>query len=101
MTRIPRKSTACNSHIDNLHANHLNQTNLNRSRGFGVLDKNDPAQRQFILTRLIEKDGKILWGFNINAIINHLSDIMEFPNFNSKFDKPTLFMGGELSHYIT
>ena len=63
--------------------------------------KNDPAQRQFIITRLIEKDGKISWGFNINAIINHLSDIMEFPNFNSKFEKPTLFMGGELSHYIT
>jgi abhydrolase domain-containing protein 11 len=63
--------------------------------------KNDPAQRQFILTRIIEKNGRICWGFNINSIITNLTNIMEFPNFNSKFEKPTLFIGGELSHYIT
>ncbi len=61
----------------------------------------DVNQRQFILTRLGEKDGQIVWLFNLKSIINHLNHIMDFPFFESKFTKPTLFIGGELSNYIT
>jgi hypothetical protein len=50
---------------------------------------------------LAEKDGQIIWLFNINSIVNHvLGDIMHFPVFESRFSNPTLFLGGALSDYI-
>ena len=61
----------------------------------------DPAQRQFLLTRLAQKNGKTFWNFNIHSIIKHVDEIMEFPKFNTKFENPTLFIGGQLSNYIT
>lgn len=61
----------------------------------------DVNQRQYILTRLGERNGKIDWLFNIKAIKEHVHHIMEFEEFNAQFHKPTLFLGGELSNYIT
>lgn len=46
-------------------------------------------------------NGQIEWGFNLPAVTNHVRDVMEFPNFGRKFEKPTLFLGGELSNYLT
>ncbi len=64
--------------------------------------KRDPNQRQFLLTRVVEVDGKIDWHFNLPAIRDHIDEIMQFPNFNDRqFLKPTLFIGGEYSEYIT
>lgn len=64
--------------------------------------KRDPNQRQFLLTRVVEINGKIDWHFNLPAIREHIDEIMQFPDFNGKqFQKPTLFIGGEYSEYIT
>ena len=63
--------------------------------------KNDVHQRQFLLSRLATKDSQIAWNFNLKTIINHMNDIMSFPEFDTQFKNPTLFLGGELSNYIT
>ena len=64
--------------------------------------KKDVNQRQFLLTRLVQDQaGKTMWHFNLKSIINHLDQIMGFPSFFTKMEKPTLFAGGELSNYIT
>lgn len=63
--------------------------------------KNDIHQRHFLLSRLASKNGQISWNFNLNSIANHLNDIMSFPEFETQFHNPTLFLGGELSNYIT
>ena len=42
-----------------------------------------------------------MWQFNIKSIIEHVNDIMGFPEFDTQFLKKTLFLGGELSDYIT
>ncbi|CAF1014086.1 unnamed protein product [Brachionus calyciflorus] len=63
--------------------------------------KKDIHQRQFLLTKLKEQNGKIMWNFNLEAIINHYQDIMNFPEFNNQFHSPTLFLGGEYSEYVT
>jgi hypothetical protein len=66
-----------------------------------LLKLKDENQRHFILTRLVQENGKIQWGFNLNSIRNHVRDVMEFPNFTKKIEKPTLFLGGAKSNYIT
>ena len=63
--------------------------------------KDDLYQRQFLLSRLSVKNGKIVWNFNLKSINNHLNYIMDFPEFNTQFHNPTLFLGGELSNFIT
>jgi hypothetical protein len=54
-----------------------------------------------LVSRLTIENGKPRWHFNIDSIKDHVDDIMGFPEFNTKFEKPTLFIGGELSSYIT
>lgn len=58
------------------------------------------AQRQFLLTRVVKIDNKIQWNFNLKAIKNHVESIMHFDRFDTKFTKPTLFVGGAQSEYI-
>ncbi|KAL2095388.1 hypothetical protein ACEWY4_010107 [Coilia grayii] len=57
--------------------------------------------RQFLLTNLIEEDGQYSWRVNLEAIGNHLKDIMSFPAFNTSYEGPTLFLGGTNSAYIS
>ncbi|RNA09428.1 alpha beta hydrolase domain-containing 11 [Brachionus plicatilis] len=63
--------------------------------------KKDVHQRQFILTRLKEENGNIRWNFNLDAIMTHYQDIMNFPAFKNQYHNPALFLGGERSDYIT
>ncbi|KAG9265673.1 protein ABHD11 [Astyanax mexicanus] len=57
--------------------------------------------RQFLLTNLVEQNGHYAWRVNLEAISNHLEDLMGFPEFNTTFDGPTLFLGGSSSAYIS
>ncbi len=56
--------------------------------------------RQFLLTNLVEQNGHYAWRVNLDAISAHLDDIMSFPNFNTVYEGPTLFLGGASSAYI-
>ncbi|XP_046351534.2 protein ABHD11-like isoform X1 [Haliotis rufescens] len=57
--------------------------------------------RQFLLTNLVEKHGKVQWRLNLDAIIGSYHSVMEFPEFSHPFEKPTKFIGGSLSHHIS
>ncbi|XP_023252841.1 protein ABHD11 [Seriola lalandi dorsalis] len=57
--------------------------------------------RQFLLTNLVEQNGHYTWRVNLEAISAHLDDIMSFPSFNTRYEGPTLFLGGASSAYIS
>uniref|UniRef100_A0A4W3IEC9 sn-1-specific diacylglycerol lipase ABHD11 n=1 Tax=Callorhinchus milii TaxID=7868 RepID=A0A4W3IEC9_CALMI len=55
----------------------------------------EAAVRQFILSNLVEEDGQYRWKMNLEAILNHLGDLLGFPEFHTSYTGPTLFLGGE------
>ncbi|KAG1940618.1 protein ABHD11 [Pimephales promelas] len=57
--------------------------------------------RQFLLTNLEEQNGDYGWRINLEAISNHLEDMMAFPDFKTTYEGPTLFLGGSSSAYIS
>ncbi|XP_049599658.1 sn-1-specific diacylglycerol lipase ABHD11 [Syngnathus scovelli] len=57
--------------------------------------------RQFLLSNLVESNGRYAWRLNLDAISAHLHDIMDFPTFSSAYNGPTLFLGGASSAYIS
>ncbi|XP_061608092.1 protein ABHD11 isoform X2 [Phyllopteryx taeniolatus] len=57
--------------------------------------------RQFLLTNLVEHNGRYAWRVNLDAISAHLDDIMSFPSFDSAYQGPALFLGGASSAYIS
>ncbi|XP_048839860.1 protein ABHD11 isoform X1 [Brienomyrus brachyistius] len=57
--------------------------------------------RQFLLTNLVEQNGHYAWRVNLEAISNHMEDILSFPEFNATYHGPTLFLGGTSSAYIS
>ncbi|XP_051960967.1 protein ABHD11 [Xyrauchen texanus] len=57
--------------------------------------------RQFLLTNLEEQNGEYSWRINLEAISNHLEDVIGFPEFNTTYEGPTLFLGGSSSAYIS
>lgn len=57
--------------------------------------------RQFLLTNLVEQNGHYAWRVNLEAISAHLDHIMSFPNFDTVYGGPTLFLGGASSAYIS
>lgn len=57
--------------------------------------------RQFLLTNLEEQNGDYGWRINLEAISNHLENLMGFPEFNTTYEGPTLFLGGSNSAYIS
>lgn len=57
--------------------------------------------RQFLAANLIQVDGKLKWRVNLDAIINNYQDLASFPKFDTKYKGPTLFVGGEISPYIS
>ncbi|NXJ69746.1 ABHDB protein, partial [Rostratula benghalensis] len=60
-----------------------------------------PQLRQFLLTNLVEVEGRYIWRVNLEAISHHLADIMNFPAFHKPYPGPTLFLGGSNSPYIS
>ncbi|XP_076024665.1 sn-1-specific diacylglycerol lipase ABHD11 [Genypterus blacodes] len=57
--------------------------------------------RQFLLTNMLEQNGKYAWRVNLEAISAHLNEIMDFPSFSTVYQGPTLFLGGASSSYIS
>ncbi|KAM6242219.1 sn-1-specific diacylglycerol lipase ABHD11 isoform 2-T2 [Porphyrio hochstetteri] len=60
-----------------------------------------PQLRQFLLTNLLELEGRYTWRVNLEAISHHLADIMNFPVFHEPYPGPALFLGGSNSPYIS
>lgn len=57
--------------------------------------------RQFLLTNLVEDNGRFRWRVNLRAIIRNLPNIVgDFPLNGSSYPGPTLFVGGSKSDYI-
>ena len=78
----------------------------------------DFSLRQFLLTNLIGNsngssfspgspgndvrgESLVRWRFNLEAIAAGIQSLKDFPNFVSTYEKPTLFIGGAESNYIT
>ncbi|XP_066189222.1 sn-1-specific diacylglycerol lipase ABHD11 isoform X2 [Sylvia atricapilla] len=60
-----------------------------------------PQLRQFLLTNLVEVEGRYVWRVNLEAISRHLADLMNFPVFHKPYPGPALFLGGSNSPYIS
>ncbi|XP_068025310.1 sn-1-specific diacylglycerol lipase ABHD11 [Melanerpes formicivorus] len=60
-----------------------------------------PHLRHFLLTNLVEVEGRYTWRLNLEAISHHLTDIMNFPVFHKPYLGPALFLGGSKSPYMS
>jgi esterase len=61
----------------------------------------DEATRKFIVTNLIrEGDSGFAWRLNLPVIEANYNRLMEKPQGKNVFEKPTLFVKGELSLYV-
>ncbi len=61
----------------------------------------DKATQLFLLKNLYWKEpGKLDWRFNLNALENHIDEILAEVPFRNAVQVPTLFIKGELSNYI-
>ncbi|XP_069766440.1 sn-1-specific diacylglycerol lipase ABHD11 [Narcine bancroftii] len=56
--------------------------------------------RSFILSNLVECNGRYVWRINLEAIKNNIDYLLGFPEFNTSFSAPTVFLGGANSLYI-
>ncbi|KAL8198728.1 UNVERIFIED_CONTAM: Alpha/beta hydrolase domain-containing protein 11 [Gekko kuhli] len=61
----------------------------------------EPATRNFLLTNLVSSEDRFMWRVNLEAISHHLNDILSFPDFQTPYSGPTLFLGGSKSGYIS
>ncbi|KAM9117622.1 sn-1-specific diacylglycerol lipase ABHD11 isoform 2-T2 [Pangshura tecta] len=59
------------------------------------------AVRQFLLTNLVEAEGRYMWRVNLEAISHHMANIMGFPVFHTPYPGPTLFLAGSDSPYVS
>lgn len=61
----------------------------------------DADTLQFILSNLVrESSGSYRWRLNVDALFEHYDALRVAPEGAQSFDKPTLFIKGELSGYI-
>ena len=86
----------------------LNAINLetlqNRVEADNILTQHLPSLgvRQFLLKNLYRNDvNKFAWRINLDVINNKIENIGEALPDNTRFNKPTLFISGALSDYIT
>lgn len=86
----------------------LNQVDLSQQKDRRSVDaalKNhieNTGIRQFILKSLYRKDdGQLAWRFNLEVLQSDYQAIAEAPEFNTRYQGPTLFIKGMNSDYIT
>lgn len=60
----------------------------------------DIGVRQFLLTNLVEVDGRLVWRVNLDALAQHMSQIMAFPAHQDTYPGPTLFLLGGNSEFV-
>ncbi|XP_074246381.1 sn-1-specific diacylglycerol lipase ABHD11 isoform X1 [Saimiri boliviensis] len=79
---------------------------LPRSRARKLADEQlssvvqDMAVRQFLLTNLVEVDGRFVWRVNLDALTQHLDKILAFPQRQESYLGPTLFLCGGNSQFV-
>lgn len=56
--------------------------------------------RQFLLTNLVEVDGRFSWRVNLDTLAQHLDKILTFPRHLESYSGPTLFLLGGNSPYV-
>ena len=57
--------------------------------------------RQFLLQNLVQNGDDFEWRINLDALANHMDEMIGFPTFDEKrFDGPTLFLNGMDSDYV-
>ncbi len=63
----------------------------------------DEMTRQFILTNLINREGKLAWRLNVHAIQAAMPELASFPPHlkSLRYLGPAMFLKGEKSAYIT
>ncbi|XP_040194223.1 protein ABHD11 [Rana temporaria] len=61
----------------------------------------ESSVRQFLLTNFVQEDESFKWRVNLEAIANHLQDLLDFPEFHDPYPGPTMFLGGANSTYIS
>nr|XP_034996039.1 protein ABHD11 isoform X2 [Zootoca vivipara] len=61
----------------------------------------DPTIRQFLLTNLVYAEDRFVWRVNLDAVSQHLGELMGFPHFQVDYLGLTLFLGGSRSGYIS
>ncbi|XP_066238484.1 sn-1-specific diacylglycerol lipase ABHD11 isoform X2 [Saccopteryx leptura] len=60
----------------------------------------DMAVRQFLLTNLVEADGRFVWRVNLDALAQHVDKILAFPPRQESYPGPTLFLLGGNSDFV-
>ncbi|XP_059549439.1 protein ABHD11 isoform X3 [Myotis daubentonii] len=60
----------------------------------------DMAVRQFLLTNLVEVDGRFVWRVNLDALAQHVDEILAFPPRQESYPGPTLFLLGGNSEFV-
>ncbi|ESO10325.1 hypothetical protein HELRODRAFT_158207 [Helobdella robusta] len=62
----------------------------------------DARIRDFLLTNLVVKDGRVTWRLNLQSIHDHYQDLMTFQEFQGRtYNGRTLFIGGSLSSMLS
>ena len=74
-----------------------------RSEVEAIIRKDFPDQREraFFMLNLIRKNERFTWKINLEALQSHMDDIMNFPKVDTEFNKPTLFVAGSESDYMS
>ncbi|XP_037010658.2 protein ABHD11 isoform X2 [Artibeus jamaicensis] len=60
----------------------------------------DLVLRQFLLTNLVEADGRFVWRVNLDALAQHMDKILTFPPRQESYPGPALFLLGGNSKYV-
>ncbi|WP_143962666.1 alpha/beta fold hydrolase [Litoribacter populi] len=85
----------------------LNAVDLENSKSRKDADEalaehiNSAPIRQFLMKNLTRKDGGFAWKINLKTITENIEEVGTALESDNTFDKPTLFMGGAKSDYIT
>ncbi|XP_065780892.1 sn-1-specific diacylglycerol lipase ABHD11 isoform X2 [Muntiacus reevesi] len=58
------------------------------------------SMRQFLLTNLVEVDGRFVWRLNLDALDKHWDKILDFPARQETYSGPTLFLRGGNSQFL-
>jgi esterase len=70
-----------------------------RSDAAAQLEATDPDVAAFLLQSLDMKNKR--WRLNLDALERNMAAILGFPDVTGHFDKPTLFLSGAASGYVT
>ncbi|XP_037356253.1 uncharacterized protein LOC119236506 [Talpa occidentalis] len=60
----------------------------------------DISVQQFLLTNLVEVNGRFVWRVNLDALTQHMDKIMAFPPQQESYPGPTLFLLGGNSQFV-